>query len=228
MKILNSTHIDLTRSFDVTPLAFNRKILRFDLDCYAITSLRHKGVLVAFKSKYFSHILHCLEDPIIDFKVMKTVPLLEDEGHSQFQLQIETINHESFRIDENDTVERSAVLELKEHDPKPAFTPVEVWKLPEADPFARLLISAALVAELSNSRQTVPIGTVLTRMWTDLQRIEGGPYIEEAFVVEGEFLTFAASELPCGRFILLTKEESKTVRFPNVFPTEAEDYYEGD
>lgn len=201
---------------EIAPLVCRGRIIRFGLDRYAV--LAGEQPVFAFKSEEFSLILHALESPIVDFEILETKDLVRYDEAPRVLIKVETKSGDLITLDESGTVEHGYGMELVEIESRPSKFPWEIWLgVPKAYPYNRLILTNALIKELETNPPDLA-KVILARMWQDFKIIGGGPYIETICIVYSEFLTFSASELPCGRLLCMAEAETQDVRFPNVFP----------
>jgi hypothetical protein len=77
MKILHTSILDFSDACIVSEDQIQHRLLRIDLDTYAVSVPWQDEAVLAFRSRAFSALLNWMDSPIVDFAAFK-VDCLED------------------------------------------------------------------------------------------------------------------------------------------------------
>lgn len=206
MKKLDTSNLDLSAAMCVVEDDLENRLLRFDLDCYAITVPWHKGAVFAFKSFEFSMILNSLKTPICDMAVLGFSCLInQDKEDDLFEVRIMCEDGIAYSVDCYGIVTELQVLELVDAFGDNAISPVDAWNLAPVSPFDRILISKHLAIKLATYLDGDCKGVFL-QLWSEFERSRDTAQ-ETTHHLHSEFGPFCATELVCGRVLFTTSVE---------------------
>ncbi|PXA04620.1 hypothetical protein DDZ13_05455 [Coraliomargarita sinensis] len=204
MKKLNTSNLDLSAAFYVAEDQFKNRLLRFDLDSYAVTLPPYEGAVFAFQSFDFSMILNSISSTICDFVVLESSCVNQDTD-GLFEVKVMSEDGVAYSVDSYGNITQLQPLELVDAFGDNAISPVDEWALEPVSPNDRILISRHLAIKLAAYLEGDCKG-VFQQLWSEFERNQDTGS-KKTHHLHSEFGPFCASELVCGRVLLTTSVE---------------------
>lgn len=213
MKKLPITNIKLKDAVRLSSEHPHAIIWRHNLDQYVITVGKSHQPVYAFESFEFSVLLHATTGMIADFSLIRSKCLLCDGCHQFQELRILSDDGSAYSIDQDGDVVALKQLSLDEDQETISKTPMELWGLSGEFPYMCLRITDDLAEELVEHHilSFATVEEVVDRLWIDLKHTESQLNIHTPVDVIGEFLSYGALELKCGRIVLMTSQEKSEI-----------------
>lgn len=210
MKRIPTQNIRLNNAYRITDLSHNQAIWRIGLDQYAITVEWSDEPVFAFESEEFSVLINSLECEIEKFTAIKNHCLMCNADHTFHEVRIQTVDGHIFYIDTNESTALVIEQELKTKGDKSAYTPMEMWHLPDEAPYNSMLITNSLIRELEKYISSTNAAEVISHIWSETHSTRDGPLVDQVLNVECEFCSFAVTEFKCGRHIFMAPSDATT------------------
>lgn len=208
MKKLDITNLDLSATFCVAEDEIQTRLLRFDLDCYALTVPWQEDAVFAFQSFHFSMVLNSMTAPISNVAVLKFSCLVnQDKEDDLFEVRVMSEDGVAYSVDCYENVTQLQSLELVDKFGEDAISPVDEWQLEPVLPFDRILLSKYLKVQLAPYLKGDCKGEVLRQLWREIKQSQGTGKSGTTHFLHSEFGPFRADELVCGRLLLSTPAE---------------------
>lgn len=209
MKILTATKQDIKQGALLSPPHCDTKLIRFDLDCYAVIVNGSDAPIYAFQSETFSGALNDLVESIKDISLL-IIPTFDHDVEKRFvELRIFKETGEVLIFDSSGQLGiLTGLNHTNSKELRTAVPAVEHWNLPDKEPYRRLLFSKQMVAELSDIIEQQSPQIVIDRIWSDFQRTNHSLTFGQVACVNGEFTFFGITELRCGRYVIMTFAET--------------------
>jgi hypothetical protein len=210
MKKLFIKENDLKNGVLLSSSESDTKLIRFDLDSYAVVVDGTNEPIYAFQSTSVSGILHAIDEPIKSVSVVLLLPLDYEVERQAVELRIFLEGGQVIICDSQGQIGVLVGFEYEiSKEDRAAIPACEMWDLPDIDPYRKLLFSKKFIEKLSMALKTIPAKDVVDRIWEDFERVNK-PLIDEDVVrVNGEFGSYALTELRCGRIVVMPLEETK-------------------
>lgn len=208
MKTLSITATDIKNGALLSPPHCDTKLIRFDLDCYAVVVDGSDNPIHAFQSESFSGALNDLVGTIKDISLNFLLPFDHEIEKEFVELRIFKETGEVIILDSSGQLGiLTALNHTNSKELRKAIPATEQWNLLEDEPYRRLLFSKQIIAELSEVMKQQTPKVVVDRIWADFKRTNHSLTFGQVACVNGEFSFFCITELRCGRIVIMTFDQ---------------------
>lgn len=210
MELLDNENVDLTNAVLVSSAACEpAKLWRFDLDCYAVTAPDQPHPAIAFRSVEFSILLVTAVTEVNRIEVLKAVDMAKYKLFHIVEIRISSGDGECFSLNNDGEVRHIMDMFLTKVEDREAIQLSDIWDVPDEAPYDRLLLSHSYIDWVKPYVEQSSAVEVISRLWRDFERQYVVPLLRGAMTIHSEFGAFCVTELPCGRYVMMTEEEVK-------------------